>query len=156
VATYATRDDLAAYIAANTLATRRLARLDDEEVEAMLERAERAVDLLLGPAWVRTESGLRIDPSLLTDAQRAALTRATCAHSEWALIVGVGVELGDSVETPIGLATTQPVMRQPPKMLAELAGFGLLKRSATVAPDPAEPPPGTPWWLLDERAPAEA
>jgi len=144
MATYATAEDLDAYLAANRVASRNLRG----DVEGFLERGERAVDLVVGAAWARdATTGLRLNPAALTDAQRSALARAVCAYVEWLLLVGAAVEAGDSVEAPAALAIVQPPARTPPKLLAELAGYGLLKRSATVVPDP--PPP------IDEFAPCD-
>lgn len=148
MATYAAADDLNAYLAADRSARRNLRGIDDDGIERMLQRGERAVDLVLGPTYPRDlVTGLKLDPATLTQAQRDALSRAVCAYVEWVLLVSTAVEAGDSIEAPVNLAIVQPAARQPPKMVAELAGYGLLKRSATVIPDPPVP--------LDEFAPCQ-
>ena len=155
MATYASANDLAAYVAANRAAQRSLRRIDPDRIETLLQRGERAVDGVVGPAWPRdSATGLRLNPAALTQAQRDAAARATCAFAEWVLTIGAEVEAGDAVERPSGVAFAQPPARQPPKLLSELAGYGLLRRTATVAADP-EPPPGHPWFKLEERAIAE-
>jgi hypothetical protein len=155
VATYASTADLLDYVIDNRAAWRTLRNADDEQLERLVERGERAVDLVLGAAWPRDPAtGLRLNPTTLTQAQRDAVSRAVCAYVEWLVLVGAAVEAGDSVEAPATLAVLQPAARQPPKIVAELAGYGLLKRSATVQPDPA-PPPGHPWYEIEERALSE-
>jgi hypothetical protein len=146
VATYASSDDLNAYLAGDRGALRALRGAD---VEALLERGERAVDLALGPSHYTRDAttGLLLDPGTLTDAQRGALSRATCAYVEWLLLVGSEWAAGDSLETAGGVVLAAPPQRTPPKMLSELQGFGLLKRSATVLPPP---PP-----VVDEFAPCD-
>lgn len=148
MATYATPGDLDAYLADDVGARRVLLSADDEAKERLLERGERAVDVALGPThYTRTAAGLLLDPTTLTAAQQGALSRATCAYVEWLLLVGSEFEAGDSLETPNGIAFVQPPQRTPPKVIAELAGYGLLRRSATVLPDPPV--------IVDEYAPCD-
>lgn len=157
MATYAAEDDLFAYVADDRVALRGLRAYDDAMIETLLERGERAVDNVIGGDPPDPVTGLRLDPATLTVAQQGALSRAVCAYCQWELHVGRSFVVGDSVEVPNGLAIASPAARTPPAMLAELSGFGLMKRSGTVHADPAPTPPtGHPWCSLDARAPHEA
>ena len=80
-ATYATSADLAAYVADNAEVSAPSA------ADALLERAERDVDRVVGP-WPVFSNGRKFDPPALTAPQRAALSRATCAAAEFRLTIG--------------------------------------------------------------------
>jgi hypothetical protein len=148
MATYATADDLRAYVDGDDGAERVLRRMEDDAIEGLLERGERAVDLALGPQHYTRDAatGLLLDPSTLTTPQQGALSRAVCAYGEWELLIGREFASGDSVEVPVAIAIASPPARQPPRMLAELAGFGLLRRSATVLPSPPPTHAGCDGW----------
>jgi hypothetical protein len=157
VGVYTTADAVRAYVQDNRAAVRALRGADDDALERLIATAQHAVDLVCGGEAPDPSTGLRIDPAALTEAQATALARATAAWVEWALMIGLPVVAGDSIETPMNVAIATPAARQPPKMIFELAGYGLLRRSGTVQPDP-EPvlPPWHPWGAIEERAPSEA
>lgn len=131
MATYASSGDLEEYIAGN----------DDVvlpvDVEALLEQAERDVDLAIGQNIAKLPSGLLLDPALLSASQREALARATCAAAEWRLLIDAddltgGLSVIPSTVTLIG----RPGRPPGPRVLEELAGHALIRRSGTVKPDP--------------------
>jgi hypothetical protein len=144
VGVYTTSDEVRLYIQDNRSAVRALRNADDGTFERLIARAQHAVDLVVGGSPADPSTGLRLDPAALTSAQATALARATAAWIEWAVIVGLATVAGDSVEAPSSLAVVQPAARYPPKVVSELAGYGLVKRSGTVIP----PVP------VDEFAPA--
>jgi hypothetical protein len=134
MATYATEEDLAAYVQ------------DSEEViapegdaaERLLLRGENDVDRLLAPIERDETTGRKLDPDALTAGQQAALSRAVCAACEWRLMIGEDELIGDEggIQSAAGI-TFKPVERPPaPKTLEELSGYGLPIRSGTVAPSP--------------------
>jgi hypothetical protein len=143
VPTYATVGDLLAYLQDNP----DVQAPDPDACGRLLERSERRLDTLLGPHPDTPPGELKLDPSTLTQAQRDALARATCAVAEWALYVGAAFEAGDSEELGPAVTELRPPMRTPPKAILELAGTGLVKRSGCAAPSPPLP--------VDEFAPAQ-
>lgn len=106
--------------------------------DALLEAAEIAVDLVLGP-WPRYANGRKLDPSTLDVAQREALKRATLAACEHLLSVDRDVLLGADSYAPDGVQVVARTLFTSPQMLRELAGHGLVRKSGTVTtlPDPA-------------------
>lgn len=126
--TYATAADLAAYVEPNPDVT----TPEGDEADALLERAERDVDRALGPYPPDSDTGLKLDPTLLTDAQVAALVRATCAAAEFRLQVGEGALVGDDDYISAELTILRRAGRSAPKLIEELAGTGLLNFSGTV------------------------
>src|SRR4051812_25054615 len=115
----------------------------DDAVERLLERAERDVDAVVGP-WPRFTTGLKFDPAQLDVVQRAALARATCAAAEFRLVIGEDALVGDEDYLPNEVTVLRRAATVSPKMLAELAGSGLVRRSVTARPDPIlVPPPNT-------------
>jgi hypothetical protein len=135
MATYATAADLGLYVLDNpgvVLPT------DPDAVERLLERAERDVDAVLG-AWPLFASGLKIDPAQLDVVQQAALARATCAAAEFRLVLGEEALVGDEDYLPSEVTILRRAANVSPKMLQELAGTGLVKRSGTALPDPPTP-----------------
>jgi hypothetical protein len=128
MATYATAEQLQDYVADNKEA---VVPGDDEGVERLLARAERVVDSVLGP-WPYLSTGRKLDPASLDLAQREALARATCAAAEFELLVGPEWVAGGMEVMPAQLAVIRQPARVAPKVLQELAGFGLIRRSGTV------------------------
>lgn len=133
---YATIEDLTAYLREDGIPTARIP--DDEAAERLLARAEREVDRAIGGPPHPTRRR-RLEPSLLTAAQAEALARATCAQASFLLEQRPRTLIGaDDGLTSIGeLAfSARPLPRLGARVLEELAGFGLLARSGTVAPSP--------------------
>lgn len=144
MALYATQAALAAYVADNADVA---LPGDEEAVQRLLERAERRVDLALGP-WPVLSTGRKIDPASLDLVQRSALERATCAAAEHELVVGVGFLVGEEDYLPGEVSILRQPLRTSPRMLEELAGHGLVKRSGTVATPPETAPGPAPASLL--------
>lgn len=132
MAVYASAADLAAYVADNPELPLPAA---PEAQERLLARAERAVDLVLGP-WPRFANGRKLDPAALDTTQRAALSRATCAAAEHLAMLDPAFWVGDDDFLPNEVSILRRAPRVSPRMLEELAGHGLLKRSGTVASSP--------------------
>jgi hypothetical protein len=82
------------------------------------------------------ESGLKLDPEGLTDVQKAALVRATCAAAEFCLVQGedslVGAEDGIA-SLPLVAFSGRPLPRVAAKAVEELAGSGLVVRSGCAS-----------------------
>jgi hypothetical protein len=134
--TYATEQDLEEYL----LDAEGIDVPEGEAAERLLARAEADVDLVLGPIARNATTGRKIDPATLTTIQRAALSRATCAAAEWRLAMDEDdlVVQEDGIRAVAGI-TFAPMPRPPgPKVLEELADYGLVKRSGTVLPTPPE------------------
>jgi hypothetical protein len=140
VLVYAQRDDLEEYLVPND----EIVLPDDATVDAILARAEGDVDRAVGP-WPVLSTGRKFDPALLDLVQRATLTRATCASAEFRLQVEESALVGDDDYAPEGVQIIRRGSRVAPKMIEELAGSGLIRRSGTVVtpPEPPEPPI---WW----------
>jgi len=82
-AIYATTADLTAHDLAGLVAS---LALPAASVVALLARAERDVDRVLGPLPARADTGLKLDPATdLTVPQRAALARAVSEQALWLL-----------------------------------------------------------------------
>lgn len=135
MATYATPGDLRDYLDDDDLIADD--DLDDDEIERVLADAERDVDRLLALGDRDPQTGLRLDPEGLSEPQRAAVSRATCAAAVWRL----GTDPEDVAGLEPGVAglpggiSLREVGRPPgPRPIEELAGFGLPVRSGTVAP----------------------
>src|SRR5690349_18452099 len=124
--TYATADDLQAYVTGNPAVTL------PQDIDALLERAERRVDALVGP-HDRDSTGRKFVVNELTTAQAAALSRATCAAAEHELLAGPSTIVGSDdfiYGTHDGnVSVLRRASRTPPKVLEELEGFGLLTYS---------------------------
>jgi hypothetical protein len=125
MATYASADDLRAYIEDDPL----VVVPDDEAIERLLERAEHDVNRVCSVP-------LGFDLDALSEAQAAALSRATCAQAEFRLAMSeyelVGAD--DNVSSVAGVVSfsTRPIPRVGVKCLEELAGHDLLRYSGTV------------------------
>jgi hypothetical protein len=134
--TYTDAEAVAAYLALSDAA---LALPEDEALaDALIERAEDDVDRILDPALVRDdETGRKLDPDNLTDAQAAALSRAVAAQVEYRLTVGEDELVGDDSLRGVAGLTFQPATRPPgPKAVEELSAYGFPWRSGTVLPEP--------------------
>ena len=141
MATYSTVTQFRAYVE-HLHGDAGLHALGDEQIERLLERAERDLDGLLGwPAPVA--AGPRVDLATLTPFESVALSRATCAQAAFRVLR----DETDLVEGFDGIASVgevtfsrdrPPVMS--PQVAVELSGTGghLLRRSGTLN---REPPP---------------
>ena len=129
MATYATAAELDAYL----LDTPEVSAPGGEATERLLQRAERQVDLVVGP-WPRFSSGLKFDPALLDTTQQAALSRACCAAAQFLLVVDAETLIGDDDYLPDGAVILRRAAKVSPKMVAELSGHGLLKYTGTALP----------------------
>lgn len=132
--TYATATDLTGYVAGYT---------SDGTTDALLERAERAVDAYVGPFAPRPATGLKIDPVWLERTvgpwARASLARAVCAQAE-AILAGKDSDAGApagagapaSVKGPDFEVTYAPSAAPPAELVA--AGHLDLRAGAELAP----------------------
>jgi hypothetical protein len=142
MATYATLDDLLAYVPGLTINDPALA-------EQLLGRAERDVDSVV--AWrgtypttfttllgARLPSGLRIDPTLLEAETAERLRNAVCAQWEYRVAMGPDFFVRPqpaAVRQPEGGGYDGTLPRIGPQVFAELEQSGLLGlSSSTVAP----------------------
>ena len=136
MAVYATSADLAEYLSDNPSVEM---PSDAPALDRLLLRAERVVDLACGP-WPRYADGRKFSPPLLDVTQRQALARATCAAAEFEMLLGVEHLAGEPDFIPSGLQVVSRAASEAPRMFAELAGHGLVKRSLTVGtPVPVVP-----------------
>lgn len=138
MATYATADELDDYLIDDDLIQ---TPLDSEHAERVLADGERDVDRLLVAGDRDPDTGLRLSVEGLSEPQRAALSRATCAAAAWRLHQDpedlAGVDPG--VAGLPGGISLRPVGRPPgPRPLEELAAHGFPLRSGTVAPEPED------------------
>jgi hypothetical protein len=136
VATYATADELAEYVADSVAVDM---PDDADAIERLLQRAERSVDAVLGPHELQPD-GLKLDPSALTAVQSAALSRATCAAAEFEVLMGIDTLAGAETFIPAQLAVLRRSATTAPKVVGELIGTGLVTRSGCAAPTPAPEP----------------
>lgn len=135
--TYAGAELLRAYCAASGVVLPATAA----ELDALIERAERDIDRLLGPYPIDPLTGLKLDPLEVTPAQAGALARATCAAAEYRVAVGedAWIEARDGLTAVGGLSfDLRPLPRVAPKALEELSGHALLLRSGCALADPLE------------------
>jgi hypothetical protein len=131
--TYASHNDLINMMLGNDAAE----IPDDEDVvTAVLMRAERRVDALLGPIPVQPDTGLKLDPAALTPEQQNALARATAAMGEHELTVSREFLAGGDEFVGAGLVQVRGPLRMPPSVLEELAGHGLVRTSYCAGPTP--------------------
>jgi hypothetical protein len=128
LATYATQTDLDQYLIGSDVSP-------PDDAEALLRRAETAVDGALGPYPVNASTGLKLDPGSLTTIQRDALARATAAAAEHELIVGR--DWGDDFAPP-NMMPLRRASTTSEQMLRELAGFALVTYSGCAQPTPDE------------------
>jgi hypothetical protein len=111
--------------------------LSVEEVELLIDRAERAVDQRLGPYAVDPITGRKLDPEALTPSQLDGLRRAVA--------VAVGHLSQLDPEATFGLDDFAPAEMRPmagaglgPRIDAELADLDLIRRGGTALPDPLD------------------
>lgn len=111
-----------------------------EALVKLVEAGERAVDQRVGPILPDPITGLKLTPSLLNVAQKAALVRAV------SLAVAHLSEL--SLEERVGLDDYAPALLTRLRgtglgkvIDGALAGTGLLQRSGCALPDPVLPLP---------------
>jgi hypothetical protein len=138
MAVYASADDLRAFASDSRMATRHLPR-DADAIERLLQRGERAVDLVVGPRPRDETTGLKFDPEELTPLQADTLRRATLAYCIWELLSGVDLLYGGPDYMPSAVVLAQRAASEAPQMLRELAGSGLVLRPLTVEPEPLLP-----------------
>ena len=82
MATYATQEEFEAYVPGWVTD-------NPDELEKVLERAERDIDMALGRYGpVDSETGLKLAPSTLEEWRRRALSNATCAQAYYRIIKG--------------------------------------------------------------------
>jgi hypothetical protein len=144
MATYATQDDLLAYVPG-------LQINDPARAEALLLRAEREVDDLvawpgyygatvsvfaLWPRYRDPTTGLRLHPTDLEAWQAAALNRAVCAQWEYHVAMGEDFFLRPqpaAVQQPEGGGYQGRLPMIGPKVYVELAGTDLLRLTGSAA-----------------------
>lgn len=137
MATYASDEQVRAYLSENP----------ELEVPAdlapLIGHGERDVDRAIGGPPILLATGLRLDPTLLSTAQRGALSRAVGAAVEFRLMLDAETLTGADDFVPGGEVTLIRRASRPPgpRVLEELAGFGLVRRSGCALPDPPPLPP---------------
>jgi hypothetical protein len=117
---YATITDVRAY-------TSQAVGVSDEDLQAILDHAERDIDgALIEPVpWGRIDAtGLKYDPTSLETWRAAALNRATCAQTEYRLAMGEEFFIRAQHPTERGpdFAVSGLLPYIGPKALRELAG----------------------------------
>ena len=133
MAAYASREALVAYVEGNDAVD---LPGEPEAVERLLEQGQRDVDRALGPYPESLPGALKIDPDGLSDAQAAALSRATCAACEFRLMLDAALQVGDEDYLPATVTVLRRAQTVSPKMLEELSGSGLRRWSGCAAPTP--------------------
>ncbi len=143
MATYATAEQVLEYLADSDveLSVERDGAgelLPSPRLERLIAHAERDVDRAIGGPPIPLATGLRLDPTTLPAAQRAALSRAVGAAVEYRLSIDPEALVGADDFLPGGdLTVLRRASRPPgPRVLEELAGYGLVKRSGCALPDP--------------------
>lgn len=133
--TYATPDELAAYVADSGVAL-------PADVDALLERAERDLDRIVGHRAVDAASGLKFVPASLSTGERADLSRATCAQAEYRAMMGEAFFVREQFDRVSGpeFSTEGALPRVGPKVWEELAGSGLLKLTTSWGGNGTSPP----------------
>lgn len=113
---------------------------DPDALDRLLMRAEADIDAFVGPVSVESNGRKFGAPNGanekgLFEAQRVALMRATVAQAYWRYRAGEEFFYDSSFESVNGpdFATTGKRSRISPQARAELAGTGLVIRSARVA-----------------------
>src|SRR5687767_4694750 len=91
MATYASAEELSDYLSDSDS----IDASEGASAERLLLRAEEDVDLVIGPIPRDETTGRKIDPADLSDAQTAALSRATCAQAQWLLAMDEGDLIGE-------------------------------------------------------------
>jgi hypothetical protein len=136
MATYATVEEFIGYTAHLPVT------MPEAEIEALLVRAERDVDALLGWPPVATDTP-RVDLDSLTEFERGKLRRATCAQAAFRVLRDESslVEGPDGIASVDGLSFSRdPLPSFSPEALLELSGTGghLYRRSGTLQAADAE------------------
>jgi hypothetical protein len=130
VATYTTEGEFRAYIDAANVSI-------PENIEALLQRAERRLDSVVGPRDRDADTGLKFDLASLTTPQKGALSRATCAAAEHELMAGITTIVGgDDFILGSEMQVLRRANRVPLRALEELEGFDLLTYSGCAPPTP--------------------
>ena len=127
MAIYATANDLAEYLRESEVPMPA-----GDAVDRLLERAEIAVDLIVGP-WPWFANGRKFDPEQLDTVQRVALSRATCAAAEHILSLDADMFVGGDDYAPPEVTVLRRAARTSPRAVEELAGHGLIRKSGTLA-----------------------
>ena len=126
--TYATADDVRDYVIDYPLPD------DDDDIDRIIERAERDIDSLPLPAIGPGLNGLRYDPLDLSTMFRDAINRATCAQTEYRFRMGpkhFATAQYESVTGPdYSVRGTLPIIS--PQARRELRISGLSARWARV------------------------
>lgn len=111
---------------------------DPDALERLLERASRDVDAMVG-AWIREINGsvfgdLDDNPKGLTDAQKAALARGTCAQAEFRFQMGEEFFARAQYDKVTGpeFSTSGTLPSESPKAIREMQGTGLLRLTTTA------------------------
>lgn len=133
MATYATQADFEAYVEGWTTS-------DPAALERLLERAERDVDSAVG-RWDRQDNGLKFGTPAtdneqgLTDLQKDALARATCAQAEYRLAMGEAFFVEAQPENVSGpdYSQTGALPRIGPKVYDELEGTDLMRLTTRLS-----------------------
>ncbi|MEJ7893539.1 MAG: hypothetical protein WKF94_12965 [Solirubrobacteraceae bacterium] len=131
----------AAFVRAYAVDSGTVLPASDVEVERMIARAERDIDRLIGPHLRDPITGLKLVPADLLTGQASALARATAAQVEWRAVVGeetmIGRDDGTNQLSVGGMSMDLgPPSRGPsPKVLDELAGWGLVVTQLIASPD---------------------
>lgn len=135
--TYTSSEAVAAYLEAINSAE--YLPTPEAAADALIERAEDDIDRILSPQLERdATTGRKLALADLTDAQVAALSRATAAQVAFRLEAGEDELLAADALSAAGGITFGPTPRPPSAAAIEhLSGYGFKWRSGSVAA-PAE------------------
>lgn len=111
-------------------------------LDALIERAERDVDRIVGARAVDDATGLKFVPATLTTGERDDLMRATAAQVEYRASMGEDFFVREQFERVTGpeFSTEGTLPRIGPKVWEELAGSGLLKLTTSWGGSGSSPP----------------
>jgi hypothetical protein len=140
---YATGEEVAAYLSDNPDLDLPPGVDEDgeaipsSELERLIAHAERDVDRAIGGPPVLLATGLRLDPTALSAAQRGALARAVGAAVEYRLSIDSEALVGADDYVPSEVSIINRAGRPPgPRVAEEMSGYGLIRRSGCALPDP--------------------